>query len=71
MLFFPIQRELDCISERGVIVGKIRFDDAQGRHIFYQPDVVVEVNAAEQAAINERLAGLDAGIYGIPMQDDD
>ncbi len=71
MLFFPIQQELDCISERGVIVGKIRFDDAQGRHIFYQPDDIVEVPAVEQAAINERLAGLDAGIYGIPMQDDD
>ena len=71
MLFFPIQQELDCISERGVIVGKIRFDDAQGMHIFYQPDDIVEVTAAEQAAINERLAGLDAGIYGIPMQDDD
>ena len=71
MLFFPIQQELDCISERGVILGKIRFDDAQGRHIFYQPDDVFEVTAAEQAAINERLAGLDAGIYGIPMQDDD
>ena len=60
MLFFPIQQELDCISERGVIVGKIRFDDAQGRHIFYQPDDIVEVTAAEQAAINERLAGLVA-----------
>ena len=71
MLFFPIQQELDCISERGVILGKIRFDDAQGRHIFYQPDDIVEVTAAEQAAINERLVGLDAGIYGIPMQDDD
>ena len=71
MLFFPIQQELDCISERGVILGKIRFDDAKGKHIFYQPDDVVEVTAVEQAAINERLAGLDAGTYGIPMQDDD
>ena len=65
MLFFPIQQELDCISERGVILGKIRFDDAQGRHIFYQPDDVVEVTAAEQAAINERRAGRDAGTSGM------
>ena len=71
MLFFPIQKELDCISERGVILGKIRFDDAEGKHVFYQPGDVVEVTTAEQAAINARLAGLDAGTYGIPMQDDD
>ena len=54
-----------------MILGKIRFDDAKGKHIFYQPDDVVEVTVVEQAAINERLAGLDAGTYGIPMQDDD
>lgn len=71
MLFFPIQQELDCISDRGVILGKIRFDDVKGQHIFYQPDDVVEVTAVEHAAIDERLRGLDAGVYGIPMQDDD
>jgi hypothetical protein len=40
MLFFPIQQELGCISERGVIVGKIIFDDTRGKHIFYQSDAV-------------------------------
>jgi len=70
MLFFPIQQELDCISERGVIVGKIIFDDTRGKHIFYQPDAV-ELTAVDQVAINERLSGLDTGLYGIPMQDDD
>jgi len=71
MLFFPIQQELDCISYSGEIVGKIRFDDVQGKHIFYQPDGECEVSAVDMDYIQARLDGLDTGVFEIPMQDDD
>ena len=71
MLFLSIQQELDCINDGGSIIGKIKFDADEKQHVFYQPDGVVVISDAEQAQINERLVGLDAGRYSIPMQDDD
>jgi|TARA_B110000211_G_scaffold222357_1_gene270961 hypothetical protein len=71
VLFFPIQQELDCISESGQILGKIKFDDPNGVHVFYRIDDSVVISSADDAAIAERLAGLDSGKYSIPMQDDD
>ena len=71
MLFFPIQQELDCINTAGQIVGKIRFDASLNQHVFYQPDQTVELSDSEHVAISARLSGLDAGMFHIPMQDDD
>ena len=71
MLFLPIQQELDCISDDGRILGKIRYDDAQRHHIFYSPEGESELADSEKAMINERLSGLDSGLFSIPMQDDD
>ena len=71
MLFLSIQQELDCITETGEIIGKIKFDDRLGKHIFYRIDDKAEVSSFQQSAISERLSGLDSGQYQIPMQDDD
>jgi len=71
VLFLPIQQELDCITDDGRILGKIRFDAAERRHTFYTPDGDVSLTESEQALIRERLSGLDSGTYSIPMQDDD
>jgi len=71
VLFFPIQQELDCISDDGRILGRIRFNADTGHHQFQQDSEVDVLSDAEQASINQRLAGLDSGIYTIPMQDDD
>lgn len=71
MLFLSIQQELDCINDDGRIIGKIRFDADAKKHVFYQPDEVFNLSEADQLQVNARLAGLDAGLYVIPMQDDD
>ena len=71
LLFLPIQQELDCISSNGLILGKIRFDDSEGRHIFYELDDSPKATSEEEFLISERLQGLDSGKYSIPMQDDD
>lgn len=71
VLFLPIQQELDCINSDGQILGKIRFDDSKGSHIFYKLDESVVVEKSEMSMISERLSGLDLGKYSIPMQDDD
>ncbi|WP_370292854.1 hypothetical protein [Thalassolituus sp.] len=71
MLFLPIQQELDCITDDGRILGKIRYDNAQRHHIFYSPESEPELSVSERAMIDERLSGLDSGLYSIPMQDDD
>ena len=71
MLFFPIQQELDCISDDGRIIGRIRFNADTGKHLFQQDADVDALSEVEQTEVNKRLAGLDAGIYSIPMQDDD
>lgn len=71
VLFWPIQQELDCITSCGRILGKIKFDGAKNKHAFCPADESISLSDEEQNKIAERLAGLDAGKYVIPMQDDD
>lgn len=71
VFFFPIQQELDCISDSGVILGKIRFDVFKGEYRFDLDDESVVLSDAEQASIAVKLAGLASGKCSIPMQDDD
>lgn len=71
MLFMPIQQELDCIDDSGRIVGKIKFDGSTNEHVFYLIDDSISLSADDKANIADRLSGLDAGSYSIPMQDDD
>lgn len=71
VLFLPIQQELDCINSDGQILGKIRFDDSNGSHVFYKLAQSVKLKKSEESMISERLTGLDSGKYSIPMQDDD
>lgn len=70
VLFFPMQQELDCISDSGDILGKIRFDGAQQKHTF-DADDKARLSAQQQKLINQKLATLDGGEHTIPMQDDD
>jgi len=70
VLFFPMQQELDCISDSGDILGKIRFDGTQQKHIF-DADDKARLSAQQQKLINQKLATLDGGEHTIPMQDDD
>jgi len=71
VLFWPIQQELDCINDRGDILGKIKFDGATDKHVFYSINDSISLSSEEETSIAARLAGLDAGIFTIPMQDDD
>jgi len=71
VLFWPIQQELDCITDSGEILGKIRFDATSDKHIFTPADDGIVLSAEDKAGIEARLAGLDAGQFSIPMQDDD
>lgn len=71
MLYCPIQQELDCVSDSGSIVGRIKFNGAKDKHVFHIENETVVLSSAEQASITERLKGLDSGKYAIPMQDDD
>jgi hypothetical protein len=71
MLFLPCQDELDCINDEGRILGKIRFDSAKEKHIFYSTDESISLSSTEKTGIAERLARLDAGKYSMPTQDDD
>jgi len=70
VLFFPMQQELDCISDSGDILGKIRFDGAQQKHVF-DAEATASISAQQQTRINQKLAILDGGEHTIPMQDDD
>lgn len=71
MLFCPIQQELDCINDSGLILGKIKFDGAKDEHVFHPENASIVLSSDEQASIAERIAGLNSGKYSIPMQDDD
>lgn len=71
VLFFPINQELDCISTSGRILGKIRFDVFKEEYNFHPDDESVELSDLEVASVAERIAGLYAGKYSFPMQDDD
>ena len=70
-MFFSVQQELDCISDDGNILGKIKFDHAKGGHIFYPDSELTVLSNLEEVSIVERLVGLDTGKYSISMQDDD
>lgn len=71
MLFFPNQQELDCFNDNGILVGKIKFDAATDKHDFHPDKESMTFNLLEEENIAERIAGLDLGLYSIPMQDDD
>lgn len=71
MLFFPNQQELDCFNTNGDILGKIKFDGLQNKHIFHPIGKLVKLTNDEELSIAEKLAVLDSGNYCIPMQDDD
>ena len=71
MLFLSIQQELDCITDCGKIIGKIKFDDRLKKHIFILTDDKANMSSTDEVSISERLLGLDSGQYQIPMQDDD
>jgi hypothetical protein len=71
VLFWPIQQELDCINDSGDVLGKIKFDGTQDKHVFCPAEEALTLSNDEKAGIAARLAGLDAGTYSIPMQDDD
>ncbi len=71
MLFLPMQQELDCISDSGRILGKIRFNYAKNGHHFYPDSESIALSSLEECQIAQRLAGLDSGACSIPMPDDD
>lgn len=71
VMFWPIQQELNCITDSGLILGKIKFNGDKDAHIFCPDNDSIELTNVEKANIEERLSGLDSGQYFIPMQDDD
>ncbi|RDE24571.1 hypothetical protein DV711_02990 [Motiliproteus coralliicola] len=71
VLFFPVQQELDCISDSGRILGKIKFDLAKGEYLFCPDNESVVLSDKEQSSIAEKLVSLELGKSSIPMQDDD
>lgn len=71
MLFFPIEQELNCISDSGLILGKIGFDVFKDEYIFYPDNESIVLSDLEVVSVAERLSGLVSGKYSIPMQDDD
>ncbi|RVU32740.1 hypothetical protein [Neptunomonas marina] len=71
VLFFPIQQELDCINQSGEILGKIVFDAVKDEHLFKIEDGLSTLSPEDEALIAVRIAGLNAGAFMIPMQDDD
>ena len=71
VMFWPIQQELNCISDSGRILGKIRFDVFKDEFIFCPDNESIVLSDLESSHIDERLSGLESGKYSIPMQDDD
>lgn len=71
MLFLPVHQELDCISDNGSILGRIKYDHSKAGHVFYSDNEFSLLLPSEQASIAEYLSGLDSGKYTIPMADDD
>lgn len=71
MLFLSGQQVLDCINDKGQILGQISFNHATNGHVFHSDIAFVELSSVEQSTITERLSGLNSGKYSIPMQDDD
>jgi hypothetical protein len=71
VLFFPIQQELDCISDSGLILGKIKFDSSKAEYMFQPDSASTELSTSEQSAIDKKLSALVSGRYAVGMQDDD
>lgn len=71
VLFWPIQQELDCISDSGRVLGKIKFDGSNNEYIFSLASQSTVLSKQDESNIVERLAGLSSGKYVIAMQDDD
>jgi hypothetical protein len=71
VMFWPFQQELNCIGASGSVLGKIRFDHTQKKHVFEPEEKIPRLSEAEEIRIAERLTGLDAGLFTIPLQDDD
>ncbi|MFY0641612.1 MAG: hypothetical protein JXR16_11240 [Bermanella sp.] len=71
VMFWPIQQELNCITDSGRILGKIQFDAHKERHKFVPDNDSIFLSNLEKENIEERLLGLNTGQYLIPMQDDD
>ena len=71
VLFFPIQQELDCISDSGLILGKITFDTAKGAYFFQVDNESVVLSDSEQSTIDEKVSTLNSGSSLVDMQDDD
>jgi hypothetical protein len=71
VLFFPIQQELDCISNSGLILGKIKFDNRKAEYMFQPDSASTELSTSEQSAIDKKLSALVSGCYSLDMQDDD
>jgi hypothetical protein len=38
VIFWPIQQELDCINNQGLVLGKIGFNGGMDQHIFSPAD---------------------------------
>ena len=71
VMFWPIQQELDCISDSGDVLGRIKFDGSKNEYTFSPVDESIALSGEQHAKIVERLAGLASGKFSIPMQDDD
>lgn len=71
VLFWPAQQELDCVSDNGRILGKIRFDGSNDAYAFHPADESISLSDNEKMSIAARLARLQSGRASIPMQDDD
>ncbi|BFM49455.1 hypothetical protein [Marinomonas sp. THO17] len=71
VLFFTAQQDLDCISQQGQILGKIKFDGAKVEYSFHPDNDTVSFTEPEKLSIAQRLSFLSSGASVIPMQDDD
>lgn len=71
MLFLLNQQELDCITDSGTVLGKIKFDHAIGQHTFNSIDPSILLSETEKSLIAEKLISLNLGKDSIPLPDDD
>ena len=71
VLFFPIQQDLDCINDSGLILGKLKFDSSKSEYIFQADNASIVLSQSEQSAIDGKLTSLNSGSDSIGMQDDD
>jgi len=71
VLFFPIQQDLDCINDSGLILGKLKFDSSKSGYIFQADNASIVLAQSEQSAIDGKLTSLNSGSDSIGMQDDD